>query len=1642
MLLFSISCFAQFSKTHYIPPLSNSDSQVPQGQYMYISCPSLTPVNFKIYQLGGTILLGTVSRDTPYVLNIGAGFDTQLLVSRNIVSAIRNDKGYIVEAEDLVYVTVRLTSTPQNYQAGGLVSKGLAALGTQFRIGAFINTGAPSTNNNHYTFASILATENNTTISFNDIKVGVSLINNSGAGNTPANVILNRGESYVMAVEGPNLANKDGLIGASITSDKPIAVNCGSFAGSNGTTTNLDLGFDQIVSAERTGKEYIFIKGNGPNATERPLLVANVDNTEIFLNGNPLPFITLNAGQYVALNGSQFSTFGNLYVRTSQNVFAYQGIGGTNDQANQNMHFVPPLSCETPKVINNIPFINAVGNNTSFTGTVCIVTEINANLNFIINGTSYSLATLPANITANGPLAVLGNTTFETYTFQGLTGNISVFSSKQVYLSYFGSSGAATYGGFYSGFTFKPEVTFGSLSTSQTSCIPSTILSINSLSSFNNFQWYRNGVEILGATNNTYNPISAGYYYVQGRILGCGLPFNSDEIPVSSCPSDRDNDLVNDNIDLDNDNDGILNCNESLGNQNIDLTDIANLDIVTTGTAASALVPYAGTVLGDFVTQTASGKNNAVSFKKSFTQPTNVALEYVATANSSDLLTSESEFIITTDIDKTITLLNPNNQLLVDTNYDGNYETGVTQFSSFEIRFRLNSTVPLAPGTGTFSFKSYRTTSLKFTHNNLLETAGTTATFRLMALCVPIDSDGDGITDDLDSDSDNDGIPDSTEAQGLSTIVLLNTDGNHDGIDDIFGSGINPVDSDSDGIRDYLDLDSDNDGIYDSIETGNNVIADADADGILNYLELDSDNDGCFDTFEAGYLDANNDGILGSTTPVVNSNGMVTNATGYLPLGNQNYIIAAPMQIFSQPQNRTVCEFQNTTFSVTTNPIDGFQWQVSTNGTLWTNLIDNALYTGTATATMQIISSTISMNGNKYRVVLNKNGNSCGLISNFGTLTILTVPVVNAVTIVQCDNDLDAITTFNLTIKNDEIYGSVAPVTFSYYSNFNGADTANPLYLILNPLNYENTIPGTTAVWARVLKTNGCYSLAKITLKVVVTNIPSTYKIPISPVCDDFLDLNGNNNSNNNDRDGVAFFNFSNATAIINGLLPSGNYTIKYYRNKVDALAEVNSITSISNYRNIGYPNSQDIWVRVESSVDDACYGLGPFITLTVEALPMANTVTIPRQCDDNQDGIFSFNTAALESSLLLGQTNVNVSYFDAANQPLRDANLNLIASPFPASFFSATQTIKAVVKNNSSQACADETFIVFTVDKSPLNFTIPLSLTMTCDDEADPLFQDGLVNFTTAQAIQDAVLLGQPAGMVVKYYDVNNILLTSPLPNPFPVVTSKYIRVVLENPLNPNCAISKIITFTVKPLPKIELEHHEIICTSLSTFSTTLTAGIQDGTPETDYTYLWSQGGTVIPAATASTLTVISEGIYTVTVSRNGCSSIRTITVVASDSAHFSPATIIDLSNSNSVTVNVSGNGNYVYSMDNSNLFQSSNIFTDVLGGIHEIFVKDLDGCKTVSQTISVIGIPAFFTPNNDGYNDTWNVKGVNAIFNFNSIIYIYDRNGKLLKQVGTTEEGWDGTFNGHAVPSDDYWFAVYLEDGRSAKGHFALKR
>ncbi|MFB9053026.1 choice-of-anchor L domain-containing protein [Formosa undariae] len=151
---------------------------------------------------------------------------------------------------------------------------------------------------------------------------------------------------------------------------------------------------------------------------------------------------------------------------------------------------------------------------------------------------------------------------------------------------------------------------------------------------------------------------------------------------------------------------------------------------------------------------------------------------------------------------------------------------------------------------------------------------------------------------------------------------------------------------------------------------------------------------------------------------------------------------------------------------------------------------------------------------------------------------------------------------------------------------------------------------------------------------------------------------------------------------------------------------------------------------------------------------------------------------------------------------------------------------------------------------------------------------------------------------------------------------------------------------------------------------------------------------------------------------------------------------------NSNTITVDViGGTGNYVYSLDHGD-FQTSNIFTDVNIGSHTVFVSNDLGCSEGITTVTVVDIPKFFTPNQDGYNDTWHIIGIEDLAE--AEVQIFNRFGKLLAVLNknnnpTFEDGWNGLSNGAPMPTDDYWYVARIKNGTEdfeRSGHFTLKR
>lgn len=438
--------YAQLDVKHYVPPLYGRTNV--QNHYMILSTPSAAPVNVDVKNGQGTILFSVVITDVaPSTTLLGVGYAADGIIDTPELNTVNPTDGFIIEASAPIYVNLRHV---QNAQGLSLNSKGASTgLGTRFRSGHIYNSAAlPHVKASEI---SVMASEDNTTVTFSDIKPNVVFRGTPTTAGTSNDIVvnLNAGESYTIAAwldEPGATGNVNDVNGTLITSTKPIAVNTGSWLG--GADGNLrDIGVDQIVPADLIGTQYIFVEGDGNANTERPLIVADYNNTDVFVNGNPVPVATLNSGDYFYLPQTAYSANDNIYVETSEPVFMYQSLSGASPAATS-LNFIPPLRCNGFKKVV-IPSVNLVG-----VPTVSITARANASV--YVNGSATPLA---------GGLTVPGNSCWLTYKIPGGVGDFVVESDSIINVALLTLQGPRGSAGYFTGFAQFTQIDQGDTSS-------------------------------------------------------------------------------------------------------------------------------------------------------------------------------------------------------------------------------------------------------------------------------------------------------------------------------------------------------------------------------------------------------------------------------------------------------------------------------------------------------------------------------------------------------------------------------------------------------------------------------------------------------------------------------------------------------------------------------------------------------------------------------------------------------------------------------------------------------------------------------------------------------------------------------------------------------------------------------------------------------------------------------------------------------------------------------------------------------------------------------------------------------------------------------------------------------------------------
>ena len=660
------------------------------------------------------------------------------------------------------------------------------------------------------------------------------------------------------------------------------------------------------------------------------------------------------------------------------------------------------------------------------------------------------------------------------------------------------------------------------------------------------------------------------------------------------------------------------------------------------------------------------------------------------------------------------------------------------------------------------------------------------------------------------------------------------------------------------------------------------------------------------------------------------------------------------------------------------------------------------------------------------------------------TIEVFDTPTANvADDLLQCDDDNDGFFAFDLDQQTTNVLGTQDTTMFTVTYHQTQAEADININNLLSP--YTNlTAYQEEEIFVRIENNfnNNCFDTSSFLIDVFDT--PTANSIVDFEFCD--------NANDGDDTNGFVTFDLSTKINEVLGAQLITDFGVKFYFTQVEADAGLAGTEITTSIQNISNP--QLIVARIENVLNVDCYDTTTF-NLVVNPLPVITPLVELKQCDDDTDGFTEFNLT--ESNELISTNFLNQTF--TYHILFTDAEGGLNAIPNEINYVntdsSATPDILFVrIENADGCFRTSQLNLIVSTTQIPQNFQLNY---FVCDDlTIDDDDTNGVAAFDFSDADAQIISLF-PIGqtLTVTYYvtlqdalaEINAISdIGNHRNEALPFVQTIFVRV--DSDVDNAClGLGAHITLTVNPLPDINLEDDYLLCVNTNGTETVNIPILDTGLSDIDYTFEWSIDNTVLVGITESSHIPVQGGIYSVLVTNNttGCQNTDATTVNDSEP----PMVTVELissafAESQVIEATAIGNGIYEFSLDDGP-WQTSGVFENVSSGEHVVTARDINGCGANSAIIIVIGYPKFFTPNGDGYHDTWNILGIAN--QPNAKIFIFDRYGKLIKQLSPSSTGWDGTFNGKPLLTSDYWFTVeFIEpkDGslKLFKSHFTLKR
>lgn len=403
-------------------------------------------------------------------------------------------------------------------------------------------------------------------------------------------------------------------------------------------------------------------------------------------------------------------------------------------------------------------------------------------------------------------------------------------------------------------------------------------------------------------------------------------------------------------------------------------------------------------------------------------------------------------------------------------------------------------------------------------------------------------------------------------------------------------------------------------------------------------------------------------------------------------------------------------------------------------------------------------------------------------------------------------------------------------------------------------------------------------------------------------------------------------------------------------------------------------------------------------------------------ECDTDlepENGITSFNLQLANDPISLGHGNeVDVFYYKDL-QTLTNDSLNINALPY---FYTNTipdEPILAKVIRSGSD-CYNVADVILRATKT---FEFVAEKMIGCNQG------DGTALFDLASRTSAIVSdLELPATTTATFYESKQLasLGYEPLDENY-IGSPETIYIRLEN--DNICSGIGSMELDMPILPRINQDELLSVCSS--SFPYKIDAGIE-AFERQNYTYEWLNGEQTYE------IEALAEGEYhlTITDKETLCSIVKSITISKVEAPIVKSIELEDNGTIHRATILLVNGGDFEFSLESPfGPYQLDPEFNELPPGSYTAFIRDRKNCEVVEKKFFIFGFPKFFTPNSDGNEDVWQVKGLNPVDFEYSDIQIFNRFGKLLASIPPNGH-WDGTYNGRTLPSDDYWFTMTITD------------